>query len=147
MKNIFLLFLLALTGSAAFAQTDSERQTLQDSRTYYASSNTSQYVDAAPFFPGGSDKWSRYVNSSALVLNAGMEAAKQGLDEGFYNVTVRFAVHADGTVSEVRTIGKTPGYGLEDAALYLVENSGKWVPGTSDARSWLQLTIRFHVFE
>lgn len=151
MKHIFLAALLALTGSAAFAQTDTERQNLQDVRSYLATSDyVYPYVDTPPFFPGGNDKWSRYVNSSALVLNAGLEAAKQGLKPGFYMVLVRFAVNADGSVGESRIISKEVGYGLEDAALSLVKNSGKWTPANiegRDTRSWLQLPIRFHVFE
>ncbi|RYY60795.1 MAG: hypothetical protein EOO12_14945, partial [Chitinophagaceae bacterium] len=128
-----------------------ERQSLQDVRSYLANSDfVYPYVDTPPFFPGGNDKWSRYVNSSALVLNAGLEAAKQGLKAGFYVVTVRFAINADGSVGESRTIGKEVGYGLEQAALQLVKNSGKWTPANiegRDTKSWLQLAIRFHVFE
>ncbi|GAB4094432.1 energy transducer TonB [Flaviaesturariibacter terrae] len=151
MKHSLLFCLLALFGSSAFAQTAAERQNLQDVRSYLANSDyVYPYVDTPPFFPGGNDKWSRYVNSSALVLNAGLEAAKQGLQPGFYVVTVRFAINADGTVGETRTIGRQLGYGLEDAALTLVKNSGKWTPANiegRDAKSWLQLNIRFHVFE
>ncbi|RYY88242.1 MAG: hypothetical protein EOO15_09585 [Chitinophagaceae bacterium] len=151
MKKILLAFVLALTGSAVFAQTDTERQNLQDVRSYLANSDfVYPYLDTPPLFPGGTDKWSKYVNSSALVLNAGMEAAKQGLKTGHYVVTVRFAVNADGSVGESRTMGQPIGYGLEDAALSLVKSSGKWTPAHiegRDTKSWLQLNVRFHVFE
>jgi TonB family protein len=151
MKHTLLFGLVALIGLSASAQNDGEKQQLESVRSYLANSDyVYPYYDTPPFFPGGQDKWSRYVNSSSLVLNAGMEAARQGLERGFHTVTVRFAINADGTVGESRTIGPKIGYGLEEAALSIVQKSGPWTPANiegQETKAWLQLKVRFHVFE
>jgi hypothetical protein len=151
MKNTLLIGLLAICGLTAGAQTTTEKQQLTSARAYLAESDyVYPYIDTPPLFPGGQDKWSRYVNGNSILLNAGMEAAHKGLATGHYLVTVRFAVNADGTVGEARTLGNKIGYGLEESALALVKSSGKWTPANVegvDTKSFLQLQIRFHVFE
>ncbi|TCJ14490.1 hypothetical protein EPD60_10915 [Flaviaesturariibacter flavus] len=151
MKNTLLIGLLALCGFTAQAQTQTEKQQLTSMRAYLAESDyVYPYVDTPPLYPGGQDKWSRYINGNSILLNAGMEAARKGLATGHYVVTVRFAVNADGSVGEVKTLGNKIGYGLEDAAIALVKSSGKWTPANvegSDTKSWVNLQIRFHVFD
>jgi TonB family protein len=151
MKNTILFGLLAICGLSANSQTITEKQQLSSMRSYLAQSDyVYPYVDTPPMYPGGDEKWSKYVNGNSIVLNAGMEAAQKGLATGHYLVTVRFRVNEDGSVGEVRTLGSKVGYGLEEAAIALVKNSGLWTPANvegSSKKSWMQLQVRFHVFE
>jgi hypothetical protein len=151
MKNTLLVGLLALCGFTASAQTETEKQQLTSARAYLAESDyVYPYVDTPPMFPGGRDKWSRYISGNSILLNAGLNAARKGLTPGHYVVNVRFLVNADGSIGEVRTLGEKIGYGLEDAAIALVKGSGKWTPANIegvDSKSFLQLQIRFFVFD
>ncbi|RYZ20710.1 MAG: hypothetical protein EOO16_15685 [Chitinophagaceae bacterium] len=151
MKNTLLIGLMAFCGFTAQAQTNVEKQQLTSMRAYLAESDyVYPYVDTPPMYPGGTDKWSRYINSNSILLNAGMEAAQKGLATGHYIVSVRFAVNPDGTVGETKTLGNRIGYGLEEAAVALVKGSGKWTPANiegAETKSWVNLQIRFHVFD
>ncbi|GAA4337238.1 energy transducer TonB [Flaviaesturariibacter amylovorans] len=149
MKKTLLLCLLVGFGLGAGAQTTSLKQKLEHERAFLATTDfVYPYIDTPPMYPGGDDKWASYVNSNTLLATAGEEAAREGLATGIYQVIVRFAVNKDGSVSDIKTTGKPIGYGLEDAAMSLVKNSGKWTPAHiegENTRSWMNLAIRFRV--
>jgi hypothetical protein len=74
-------------------------------------------------FPGGASAWinlmSKKVNSKVPI--------KKGAPNGTYPVIVRFIVHKDGTVSDVRA-ETSFGYGMEEEAIRVMEKSPKWIP-------------------
>jgi hypothetical protein len=97
---------------------------------------------------GGEEKWSRYVNAADLMQETIRKAKEEKVPAGRYMVVVRFAVNADSTLSDIKPIGKKAGYGFEEAAIKLVQGSGKWVPAHVEGRhikSYIQLPISFTI--
>jgi hypothetical protein len=48
---------------------------------------------------------------------------------------VEFVIEKDGTLSNIKSVGKVLGYGLEEEALRLVkENPNKWIPAQQDGK-------------
>ena len=149
MKRVILLLLFAAAGSATFAQSEAEAKRLADARAYYAKSDfVYPYVDSAPAYPGGIDKWNSYVNSTPVFTDAVAKAKAQNMPAGVYTVMLRFAINADSSVGDVKTVGKAYGYGLEEAAIKLIKQSGKWTPANIEgeaSKGYMQLPIRFSI--
>jgi hypothetical protein len=86
--------------------------------------------------------------SSPIIKNAIENAKAQQIPAGNYTVIVKFAIGADSTVQDVKTISKTVGYGLEQAAMELVKGSGKWIPANiegNDTKAFLNLPVNFMI--
>jgi protein TonB len=149
MKRVVFALLFSIASLASFAQSETEAKRLADARAYYAKSDfVYPYVDSAPLFPGGVEKWNSYINSTTVFTDAVAKAKAQGMTAGVYTVMLRFAINADGTVGDVRTLGKAYGYGLEEAAIKLVKDSGKWTPANVEGeatKGYMQLPIRFSI--
>ncbi|MDB5253500.1 MAG: hypothetical protein JWP27_2669 [Flaviaesturariibacter sp.] len=149
MKRVAMIAVLAVAGLAASAQSPTEVKNLNAARAYLAQSDAVYpYVDSAPAFPGGTDKWTAYVLASPVLTEALAKAKEQNMPAGVYQVMVRFTVAANGSVADVKTVGKAYGYGLEEAAIRLVKESGKWTPANiegENSKGTLQLPIRFAV--
>lgn len=149
MKSVALLLLFAGASFAGVAQTETQAKQLTSARAYYAySSAPYPYIDSGPAFPGGKEKWNNYVTTTAVFKAAVEKAKQQNMPMGVYTVIIRFAVNADGSVSDIKTLGKPFGYGLEDAAIQLIKNSGKWTPANiegENTKGYLQMPIRFSI--
>jgi|GEM_PF-3927059 len=139
MKHLTTLCLLAFSLAV---QAQSENTSLQ------LTSVGNHAAQASPV-PAGEpellslETWPRYSSRSALLVQAGMAAARQGMKPGIYLIRVRFTVGADGKVYKAGICGQSRGFGLEDAALQLLRESGAWMP----VEGWVQVPVRIHVFE
>ena len=149
MKNTFIAFLLAGICSAAYAQSDATAKNLSAARSFYATTDVVYpYIDSSPMYPGGHEKWVQFLDSTRILEKAMGEARKQKLPGGVYTITVKFAVNTDGSTGDFRIVGKPIGYGLEEAVVQLVKESGKWTPANIEgtpARAWMQFPIRFTI--
>ncbi|MCW3073587.1 MAG: hypothetical protein JWP69_656 [Flaviaesturariibacter sp.] len=149
MKRLTFIALLAISSITALAQTEAEAKRLADARAYYAKSDfVYPYVDSAPAYPGGLEKWNKYVTTTTIFTDAVAKAKSQNMPNGVYTVMLRFAINPDGTIGDVKTMGRTYGYGLEEAAIKLVKESGKWTPANIEgeaAKGFIQMPIRFAI--
>jgi hypothetical protein len=149
MIKILLLSLTIIVSIAASAQTEAQLRELDSARKALAFSGmVYPYIDSSPGYLGGEEKWSRYVNAADLMQETIRKAKEEKVPAGRYMVVVRFAVNADSTLSDIKPIGKKAGYGFEEAAIKLVQGSGKWVPAHVEGRhikSYIQLPISFTI--
>jgi hypothetical protein len=149
MKKIVFICLAAATSLAGFSQTDQQLRELDSARKALAFSGmVYPYIDSSPGYPGGDKKWSEYVNSTDLMKETIAKAKEQKVPAGRYTVVVRFAVNADSTLSDIKPVGKKVGYGFEEAAMQLVQGSGKWIPAHVEGqhrKSHLQLPVSFTI--
>jgi len=80
-------------------------------------------VEIEASFPGGSDKWKRYLektlNPEAPVSN--------GAPEGSYKVVIQFIVDSEGNISNIQPLTNF-GYGLEEEATRVIKKGPKWDP-------------------
>jgi hypothetical protein len=148
MKQILFVLMLGMSLSA-FSQTNADLSKLKANRQFLAQTDfVYPYIDSPPFYPGGGEKWNRYVMSSSVIKKAIEDAKAQNMPAGNYTVIVKFAIGADSTVQDVKTINKTIGYGLEAAAIELVKGSGKWIPANiegNDTKAFLNLPVNFAI--
>lgn len=151
MKCVLFGCLLATAAFTASAQTETEAKQLADARTYYANSSAAYpYIDSPPLYPGGNGKLEKYFTANAGMTDAIKKAKEAGAPMGIYTVMVRFAVNPNGSISDVKTLGKPVGYGFEEAALKLVKESGKWTPANvegENTKGYLQIPVRFAILD
>lgn len=149
MKKIVFLSLAAALSSAVFCQTEEQLRELDSARKALAFSGmVYPYIDSSPGYLGGDMKWSAYVNSANLMKETISKAKEQKVPAGRYTVVVRFAVNADSTLSDFKVVGKKAGYGFDEAAIKLVQGSGKWVPAHVEGKhikSHLQIPVNFTI--
>jgi len=69
-------------------------------------------TETHPSFPGGEEKWKKYISARAN----GNVVLDKAAPSGSYKVDVQFIVNIDGTVSEMKTL-TNHGYGLEKEAM------------------------------
>lgn len=149
MKKIVFLSLAAAVSLSAFSQTDGQLRELDSARKELANSGmVYPYIDSSPGYPGGDTRWSQYVNTADLMKETISKAREQKVPSGRYTVVVRFAVNADSTLSDLKVVGKKAGYGFDEAAIKLVQGSGKWIPAHVEGKhikSQLQLPVNFTI--
>lgn len=147
-KYISLLFFTA-TVYTSFAQTDSAQKELDSARKFLATTDVVYpYIDTPPAYPGGNTKWSEYIGQSKIMLTAIHKAKAAGIVQGKHTVVVKFAVTEDGVLNNITTTNKPVGYGLEEAAIKLVQGSGKWIPANIEGKitkAFLQLPVHFTI--
>jgi protein TonB len=78
-------------------------------------------------FPGGHGAWARYLNRNLVYPERAMNNNMQG------QVDVIFIVDQNGNVIDSR-ISKSVEYSLDDEALKIIKNSGKWRPAFQNGR-------------
>ena len=146
---LFICMLLSFTG-AAMAQSASDIQKLNRNRQFLATTDLANpYIDTPPFYPGGGEKWNQYVLGSSIIKDAIEKASAQKATPGKYTIIVQFLVNADSTVSDVKTISRPLGYGLEEAAIQLVKESGKWIPANisgTNTKAYLKLPVHITLY-
>ena len=81
------------------------------------------FVENPPKFPGGEEALARYLGAHIKYPHDAMEKGISG------TVFVQFVVRADGTISDVKTVGKPKGSGLEEESIRVVSEMPKWTPG------------------
>lgn len=102
------------------------------------------FVTNPPKFPGGTQELSRFLGSRIRYPKSARESGITG------TVFVQFVVRDDGNITDVKTVGKTVGGGIDEEAIRVVKDMPKWTPGTNDGKPvsvHFNLPIRFSVSE
>ncbi|WP_394766930.1 N-acetylmuramoyl-L-alanine amidase [Ferruginibacter sp.] len=84
-------------------------------------------VENEPKFPGGDSAWKHYLQKN---LNPAIPIYN-GAPAGTYRVIVKFIVSKDGSISNIEPETKH-GYGMETAAVELIEKGPKWKPAVQN---------------
>ena len=149
MKQLLLLGFVLTFSIVGFSQTDNDLRKLNATRQFLATTDLANpYIDTPPFYPGGGEKWNKYILESTVMQQAIESANARNMSPGQYTVIVKFAVNTDSTLSDIQTINKPLGYGLEEAAIQLVKGSSKWIPanmGGANTRSYLKLPVNITI--
>lgn len=80
-------------------------------------------VDQKPTYPGGDNAMMKFLASNVRYPS---QAVNNGLKG---TVFVQFNINPDGAISDVTTVNKEIGGGLEEEAMRVVKNMPKWNPG------------------
>lgn len=80
-------------------------------------------VEAVPEFKGGAGKLTSYLNKKIYYSNEARSANVQG------RVVVTFIVEKDGSLTDIKCLGRKFGYGLEEITLNAIKSSPPWIPG------------------
>lgn len=86
-------------------------------------------VEQLPEFPGGMAGFSKYLGKALRYPAVASENGVQG------RVNVTFVVERDGSLTDIKPIGRTLGSGLEEEAQRVLKNSPKWSPGKQNGRA------------
>jgi protein TonB len=92
-------------------------------------------------YPGGTSGWSRYLSKNLKYPDRAINANKEG------DVRIFFIVDAEGHVKEAY-IGRSVEYSLDETALKIIRDSGKWNPAFQNGRyvkSYKLQPIRFRL--
>jgi periplasmic protein TonB len=88
-------------------------------------SDSSQAGEKESEFPGGHDAWVDYTLHTMKYPDRAMSKNIQG------KVSIYFEVDEEGVVKDA-FIKKSVEYSLDQEALRIIKNSGKWIPGTKN---------------
>lgn len=80
-------------------------------------------------FPGGISAWNKYIADN-IDFNV---PYKNKAKKGKYRVVIRFAISKDGVVTDLNAETNF-GYGMEEEAIRVLENSPKWNPAFQHGR-------------
>lgn len=86
-------------------------------------------VEIEASFPGGMEKWKRYLERTL----DGVNPADEGSPEGTFTTVVQFVVDVDGSISNVVSL-TNHGYGMEEAAIKTIKKGPKWIPAIQNGR-------------
>ncbi len=81
-----------------------------------------------PEFPGGKKAMDHYISKHLMYPFEAIKHKIQG------KVNVEFIVEKNGSLSEIKTVGKKLGYGLEEQAIKIFHSMPKWTPGKQDGK-------------
>jgi len=84
-------------------------------------------VEKQPEFPGGMDKFYRFIQSNVKYPSAMRDKGIEG------KAYVQFIVETDGSLSNIKTM-TDPGYGSGEEAERVIALSPKWAPGNQNGR-------------
>lgn len=93
------------------------------------------YAEVAPAYNGGSGAIESYITNNIEYPEEAVDNSIEG------TVNVQFGVDENGNISNVKTLGTKVGYGLEEEAIKVVSNMGKWKPGTVKGKNVKTLMI------
>ncbi len=94
------------------------------------------FVENPPVFPGGEAQLAKYLGSHIKYPKAAQEKNVSG------TVFVQFVVNADGSISDVKTVGKPKGAGLEEESIRVVEEMPNWTPGEQKGK---KVAVQFNL--
>ncbi len=85
-------------------------------------------VGQMPHFPGGKLAMNRYISEHLTYPFDALKNKVQG------KVNVEFVVEKDGSLTQIRSVGKKLGYGLDEQAVKVFSGMPKWIPGRQDGK-------------
>lgn len=99
-------------------------------------------VEQSPLFPGGDKALQQYLTRTIRYPHAAVQKNIEG------TIFVAFVIDDEGNITDVNTVGKPKGGGLEEEAVRVVTNMPKWKPGVQNGRNvsvQYNLPIRFQL--
>ncbi|MGH2645877.1 MAG: TonB family protein, partial [Chitinophagaceae bacterium] len=105
-----------------------------------ASNKVFKFVEEMPAFPGGEDALMRYLTGHIHYPSAARKNGIQG------TVVVQFNVNPDGHLSDVFTVSRKLGGGLEQEAMRVVNEMPNWIAGKQNGKKVIvqySLPVRF----
>ncbi len=100
-------------------------------------------VDIMPEFNGGQDSMMKFIMKNLVYPRFAIDNDVEG------TVLLRFVVEQNGSISDVRPVGKKVyGYGLEQEAMRVVKMMPRWKPGILDGkpvRVFFLIPIKFEL--
>ena len=112
---------LSSTSSSNNIQSSRAKSTIPDSTNYFFG----MVSEVQPEFPGGNEK----LNTFILKNIDQTKATKSG------RINVTFIVEKDGTLSNVRAIGRIFDQNAAEEAIRVIKLSPKWIPGKQDSKT------------
>ncbi len=85
-------------------------------------------VEVLPSFPGGMEAFGKYLGKALRYPSVAQENGVQG------RVNVTFVVERDGSLTDIKPIGRQLGSGLEEEAVRVLKSAPKWTPGRQNGR-------------
>ncbi len=86
-----------------------------------------EVVEVLPSYPGGEDKFRKYLNDNIKYPTVDRENNIQG------KVTLQFTVNIDGSLTDIRSV-RAPTQAMADEAIRVLKKSPKWKPGIQNGR-------------
>ncbi|SKD05615.1 TonB family C-terminal domain-containing protein [Chitinophaga ginsengisegetis] len=102
--------------------------------------NVYTFVEQPPSFPGGEEALAKYLSRNIRYPKTAQEKNISG------TVFVSYVVNEEGNITDVRLLGKNPGFGLAEEAIRVVKEMPQWVPGKHQGKTvsvQFNLPIRF----
>lgn len=92
-------------------------------------------IETAPSFPGGMDKFYKYLAGNVKFP---AEAVKNNIQG---KVFLSFIVEKTGELNDIQVV-KSLGYGTDEEAVRLLSNSPKWTPGIQNGKA---VRVKYHI--
>ncbi|WP_341837659.1 M56 family metallopeptidase [Chitinophaga pollutisoli] len=93
-----------------------------------ASNEIFTLVEQPPSFIGGDEALNVYLGDNIRYPKEAIDKDTKG------TIFVQFVVRADGSISDVKTVGKVIGSGLEQESIRVVKNMPKWKAGKQNGK-------------
>ncbi len=116
-KFFLMILLLFLINQSLHAQVNSDT-TIQKNDTIKEFHEVSKMAQ----FPGGDYALYQFIGKNLKYPPTAFENEIQG------TVIVRFIIQSDGSISDVVTLGKRVGWGIDEAAINVVKSMPNWEP-------------------
>jgi TonB family protein len=147
MKKIIIFPVLVLLGFVIGCQQDLDLQSpvnssaalLNVSKSSTATTSSEEVfkvVDNPPKFPGGEKALVQFLSSNIRYPKMAQKNNTTG------TVFVKFVVDPEGKISQITTVGKVLGNGLEDESMRVVAAMPNWIPGKHEGR---KVSVEFHL--
>jgi periplasmic protein TonB len=91
-------------------------------------SNPNEIFTSVEELPKFNGDFNKYLNKSLRYPAVAQENGVQG------RVTVTFVVERDGSITDIKPIGRSLGSGLEEEAVRVLRTAPKWTPGRQNGR-------------
>jgi protein TonB len=92
-------------------------------------------LEVQPIFPGGMDKFYKYLSKAIRYPAAAQEANIQG------KVFLSFIIEKNGTLSDIKVERKL-GYGTDEEAIRVLNASPRWMPGIQNGR---EVRVKYNI--
>lgn len=117
MKNILLIFFLSLSITKGYAQSEAAEPEIY------------RFAEVMPEFPGGTDALYKYLSENIQYPDSAQLHGIEG------KVNIKFVVDENGDISNVSSMRRPIGYGIEEEAIRVVKSMPKWKPGKNNGKT------------
>jgi TonB family protein len=131
-----LAAIAAPTATPAPATTAAVTDTTPVKKSNTAKGEIFTFVEQPPQFPGGEEALAKYLSKNIRYPKTAQEKNISGV------VFVQYVVDQDGNVTDVHTVGKNLGFGLNEEAVRVVKAMPQWAPGMQNKR---RVSVQFNL--